>query len=257
MARSAARRFVGADLLRRPGTRWQAGGGGGGAPAYNPLTALPNLRLALDAATVTLVGADVDVWPDQSGLGQDFSAASAGVRPLYAATGFNGGSQPYVEADGVSEWLRDTAFSMGGNYSAVTVIAVRQHVSITNGRWLWSGSSSLRPLAQQLVGPNREGVDFRAGSSLNVTTGTTPECAFYWLDSTTTNRQINNGTPDSLTHAVTTLTDSGGVWGLFARHDTGAANIHARLAAFYICRAALTAGERADFYAYASARWGV
>lgn len=253
--RNIARRSAPLPALLRRGGRSPVVGGG--APAYNPLTALPNLRLALDAATVTLVGSDVDVWPDQSGLAQDFSAASAGVRPLYAATGFNSGSQPYVESDGVSEWLRRTSFSFGVTpFDTYTIIEVGQSVTYVGGDYIWSGPAVF-PRLRQLVGPTRLSHEARSGTPITIANSTTPRVTFSTLAAGLSTRiRINNGTESTTANLMQSFTD-GGAFALFARSDTGGSAANHRIAAFYICRSVLTTQEQDAFYAYAATRWGV
>jgi hypothetical protein len=218
---------------------------------------LPNLRLALDAATVTLMGANVDVWPDQSGLAQDLSADSSGVRPLYSATGFNGGSQPYVEADGATEWLRRTSFSFGVTpFNEYTIIEVGQSVAYVGGDYIWSGPAVF-PRLQQLSGPTRLSHEARSGSTVIVADGTTPRVTFSTLAAGLSTRfRINSGVESTTAHVAQSFTD-GGAFALFARSDTGGSASNHRIAALYVCRAVLTTQEQDDFYAYATSRWGV
>lgn len=239
-------------LLRRGGRSPVASGG---APAYNPITALPNLRLALDAAVgITLSGADVDQWADQSGVGNGFEAPS---RPVFSATGFNSGSQPYVEGDGGTEHMRRSAFSWGAaTLSEFTIIEVSQNVTIVNGDYMWGYNGvSVRPWAQQLTGTNRETFDPRGTGSVIVASSTTPRVRFSVYNNT--NAIIRIGDTTSAPTATTGTHTDGARFCLFARGDENAARASMRFAAFYVCRAALTTPEQDAFRAYAATRWGV
>ena len=105
MARSAARRFP--ALIRRPGTRWQAGGGGGGPAPFDPLDLSPIRLLEADSTWIaTDGGGDVTTWTDQSTAARDYSGVS-GI-PTYIASdaAFDGeGSVDFTAAS--SESLRE------------------------------------------------------------------------------------------------------------------------------------------------------
>lgn len=86
-----------------------------------------------DASTVVLVGADVDVWPDQSGRGNDVAAAAAANRPLWIAGGSPSGAD-VVQFDGASEYLRSAAIALGGNLTEATHFVVARTDAYISGR---------------------------------------------------------------------------------------------------------------------------
>ena len=60
--------------------------------------------LLFDAAKgITLNGADVSLWADQSGNGNDVSQGTAADQPLWNASDADFNGQPSIEGDGVSE----------------------------------------------------------------------------------------------------------------------------------------------------------
>lgn len=66
----------------------------------------------LDAAIgITLNGADVSDWADQSGEDNDVSQATAVDQPLYNASDSNWNDNPSVNFDGVSEYIASAPFS--------------------------------------------------------------------------------------------------------------------------------------------------
>lgn len=77
--------------------------------------ALTNIRGWYRADSgVSLVGADVDAWADQSSAAQNLTAAVAGVRPVFVASDASFNNQPSVRFQiAASEWLRNTAFNWG------------------------------------------------------------------------------------------------------------------------------------------------
>lgn len=61
------------------------------------------------ADNVTLNGGDVSAWPNggTAGAARDIAQATPALQPLYHATG-GPNSQPYVEFDGIGQYLRGT-----------------------------------------------------------------------------------------------------------------------------------------------------
>lgn len=223
--------------------------------AWTPVARLPTLRLALDAASgVTLSGADIDQWADQSGVGNDFEAPS---RPLFVATGFNGGSQPYVESDGGTEYMRRSAFSWGAaTVSAFTIIEISQNVTLVNGDYMWGYNGvSARPWAQQLTATNRETFDPRGTGAVIVNSGTSPRIRFSVYDNV--NAFVRIGDTTSAPIATTGTHSDGASFCLFSRGDENVARASMRIAAFYVCREAINTAILDDMRAYAAWRWGV
>jgi hypothetical protein len=250
-----SRRFAGAGLLRRPGTRFTVGGGG--APGYDPLTALPNLRLAVDASVgVTLVGADVSAWADQSGVGNNLACPN---RPLFVATGFNGGSEPFLQFDGVNDYATDTTFSWGvATLDTYSVLIVAQIVTVVSGRiwWQYAGTGAA-PYGQLLVSPDRSSfVSRSSGGTLTTPENLTPQAFQFICDGGVLATYRRGNTVVGPT-AIASTTHSDNLAFTLGSLAAGAAATNVRIAAAYVCRAALTTQEQDDFYAYATSRWGV
>ncbi len=90
-------------LSRRRGIRGVGGGG------FLP-TDLGNLELWLDAEKgITLNGADVSAWADQSGSGNDFDQTTDSKQPLFVASGINGRNSIEINTD-TDELLRSNDY---------------------------------------------------------------------------------------------------------------------------------------------------
>jgi hypothetical protein len=64
-------------------------------------------------------GDDVDLWPDETGIGNDLSTAAVLLLPKYRASGFAGG-RPCVEWDGANVPLHTTANNPTAAYGSYT-----------------------------------------------------------------------------------------------------------------------------------------
>lgn len=249
--RSRDRRFP--ALLRRGGRSPV-----GGAPSYDPLTALPNLRLAVDAATVTLVGSDVDTWPDLSSVGQDLTVASAGVRPLWSATGFNGGSEPYVVSDGVTEWIRRPGFSWGSNpISTVSIIVVCSYVTLAAGLPICNyGGMNTRPIMRHQTLDRMDAVMSASSAITTAVNGwSTPSTAIARWNGTQAFLRVKGVDVAPVADAGAAHPD-GSTFALFSTITGGSAS-NTRIAALYVCASVLTTDEITAFETYATDRWGV
>jgi hypothetical protein len=229
---------------------------GGGAPAV-ALPVFPTLsteRARWLASDVTLGGADVASFTDLTGTGNLLDAVGAGNRPLYVATGFNGGAQPYAEFDGALEYLRVAAFSWGGVVKPFTIWMVVQTVAPTAGDCLFqSGPTVPYSLVSAAGVPDQctagGGIFSAATSSLN-----TPRL-FVFSNDGTQRVYINSAQEDSDVNASAAPAD-GGVLSI-AAGIAAAATCPMRFAGGGVMRAAITAPELAALYTYASAWWGV
>ena len=100
--------------------------------AYDRLTALPSIVYLGNGQDVSLVGSDVDAMNDQGALGNDLSAPAATNRPLFVASGYNGGSEPYIDPDGTDDYLQIAAADWGaGDPSAYTVLVIATPANTT------------------------------------------------------------------------------------------------------------------------------
>ncbi len=205
---------------------------------------------------LTLVGSDVDAWADQSGNGNHLPAGGAGNRPLYVATGFNGGAQPYVQGDGVAEYFLRTVFSMGAAVGAFTVAYVCKALSGTNGRALWQYGTSVPPYVITTGGtalPNILGINNVPSTGTSVLT--TARLSTYWWDGATQKIYAGATQEDSDANANAGPAD-GGRFSVIAG-TTGSVPINMQVAEAIVMRAALTPAELAALAAYATARYGV
>jgi hypothetical protein len=245
----------GSGIGRRIGTRGLGvgGGGGGPAPAWTPAS-LTDVRLWLKADRgVTLVGADVNVWADQSGNGNDFSAAAAGNRPLFIASdaGFN--SKPAIQFDGVNEWLRNAAFSWGGAITAMHVgLVVRIDVLVNLDR-VWSYAAVAPVFLRMGTGP----IAVFSGNGVNSSFawpgvkawGGAWNGANQWLydgGTTVDGPDVNAGA----------MPADGGVFAL-GSSVTGTVTGAVTIAEAWAQRAIPTAGESASLDAYVASEYGV
>lgn len=217
------------------------------------------VRGLYDAVDVTLVGSDVDTWQDLSGNGNDLVAASSGVRPLYSASGFNGGSEPYVEGDGVAEWLRDTAFGWGGAPTAVSFLAALRVVTPTSGRNIMRYAGvGVRPYLAQTTSDRIQWFAFDG-------TGLTSAASAITVARTVSAISQQIGTQKLHLAGTTPPTDrtdgadshaDGNTLGVFSAHN-GSIPSHMRLGMLVVRNVATTDDERLDWEAYSAWRWGL
>ncbi len=115
--------------------------------------AVGNPIVMLDAAMgITLNGADVSNWADQSGNGNDASQGTAADQPLFNASDADFNNQPSVEGDGVSEFLDSANFTQGDQTQPNTIFVVYKfgdnvsfqtlYDGVTGGRHIVSLSST-------------------------------------------------------------------------------------------------------------------
>jgi hypothetical protein len=232
---------------------WEEGGGAGVVPFPTLTTQRARYRADLG---ITLVGSDVDGWADQSGVGNHLTAAAAGVRPLYQASAAAFKGQPVVEFDGVGEWLRDTAFSLGGAAKPFTVWLVMKALATTSGRAIWQYGSAVPPYS--LTGANAIPELYGNGpvNSLGATSSlTTARLVTYSWDGTTQRVYVGTTAEDTDANANAGTAD-GGPFSLGAGTSAGVPS-NIQIAEAGVMRAAITTTELAALKAYAFARYGV
>lgn len=217
------------------------------------------VRGLYDAASVTLVGSDVDTWQDLSGNGNDLVAASSGVRPVHSATGFNGGSQPYVEGDGVAEWLRDPTFSWGGAPTQLALHAAMHVVTKTSGRNLLRyAGASVRPFVSQTTSDRVQWFGFDGTgqtSAVNAITNPRTMSAISQQSGTQKLRVAGTTAAADRTDGADAHAD-GAALGVFSAHN-GTSPSHLRLAMLVVRNVATSDTERLDWEAYSAWRWGL
>lgn len=238
---------------RRSGGRGAGRRGGGGGLAWSPsASTLTNLRGWYRADLgITLVGADVDAWADQSGIGNHLTAPGAGNRPLYVASDATLGSRPVVETDGVAEYLTKAAFSWGAAFSAFTFSFIGYGVTHTSldgyGGYLSGGGIRFRQNAttkMQTVTPDGGGSDSTTNDSVP---------SLWTLSWDGANAVFYRGGAQESTSADATASVADGAGFYVGAFSTFA---NARFAEMILMRAAITAPQLANLQAYKIARYG-
>jgi hypothetical protein len=246
-------------MSRRPGVGMNRRGGfrGVGGTTGVPFPSLTSQRARYRADLgITLAGSDVDAWADQSGVGNHLSAAAAGVRPLYQSSVAAFKGQPAVEFDGVGEYLRDAAFSMGGAAKPFTVWLVIKALATTSGRAIWQYGSAVPPYS--LTGANAIPELYNVGpvNSTGATSSlTTARLATYSWDGTTQRVYVGTTQEDSDANSNAGTAD-GGPLSIGAGTSAGVPS-NIQVAEWGVMRAAITTTELAALKAYAFARYGV
>lgn len=257
-----------ADRATDVGPDWKitgtiTNGSGSDAADSNVVAWYPDVwsgvRGLYDATDVTLVGSDVDTWQDLSGNGNDLVAASSGVRPVHSASGFNGGSQPYVEGDGVAEWLRDTAFGWGGAPTQLAFHAAAHVVTPTNGRALFRyAGASVRPALVQATSDRVIWYAFDGTGQVSTTGSITNPRTMSVISAqsgTQKTRFAGVTNPSDRTDGADAHPD-GNTLGVFAAHNATVPS-HLRLGMLVVRNVATSDAERQDFEAYSAWRWGL
>jgi hypothetical protein len=257
-AQAEAYVFVAADI--GPSIVWRetaTNAGGSDSEDSNALsfspTQLTNVRLWLRADLgVTLNGADVDIWADQSGAGNDFSAAAAANQPLFIGldAGFN--QKPAVQFDGGSEWLRDTAFSWGAAPTAMSVWCVCRIDTLVTLDRVWTYAAANPVFLRENTGP----LAIFSGNAINSSSAWAGTKAWGGVWDGATQWLYDGGTQVDTDPNANAMPADGAVFALGASTTgttTGAVSISEVIA----MRAVATAGERADLDAYFSFRYGV
>lgn len=205
--------------------------------------------------TVTLGGSDIQTLTDKRAGGTNhLDAAGAGNRPLWVATGFNGGSQPYGEFDGAAEWLRKLAFAFGGSPAALTLWMVYQDITMVAGdRVVAYGVSPVEvEVRQQAAGPQYVSHfdSFVMGAVMTTARLTT------FTSSGTHIRGYVGNTLTSGPVASTIVPVDNDTFAVGATPG-GVALASIRLAEVGVCLGAISAPDLALLSAYATARYGV
>lgn len=118
----------------------QPQGGRGFSPAN-----ISDLIVWLDAA-LGITGADVSLWEDQSGNGNDVSQATPGDRPLWNATDANLNNKPSLSFDGVSEFLQRVSYVGGDIPQPNSVLVVYKFDDTAGTKTIFDGKTSRQNL---------------------------------------------------------------------------------------------------------------
>jgi hypothetical protein len=229
-------------------------GGGGGPHPWTPAD-LTSLRGWYRADLgITLVGSDVDAWADQSGIGNDLSAASAGARPLFGATA-GPNSTPAVTFDGIGEWLRKTNFSAGGTVGAHTfAMVVRLDTFGASRRWASYAAAALVLNSAGTPAKVRGARSGGADSASTTTMDTTYRSVLYPWDGASQSVWIGGVAEDTDANAGAAIADAG----TFEVAASSGGNFGAiTLAELLFMREAMSESERAGWASYVASRYGV
>lgn len=110
-----------------------------GGNGFSPF-AVGSPFLLLDAAIgITLNGADVSDWADQSGVGNDAAQGTPGNQPLFNTSDANFNGQPSITFDGVSEWLGRATLIGGAISQPNTIFIVYKFANIVGVHSLFDG----------------------------------------------------------------------------------------------------------------------
>lgn len=239
-----------AKLLRRPNSRGRVASA---APApWTPLDLSPTALF--DAADLT-AGA-ITGWADASGNGNDLDAGTATA----VATGFNGGSEPYVQFNGSSDHLRRASFTWGGSLTAVTYAMVYVLDAATNGGTvLRYGGTGARPTFLQTT-------LFRPLFNCFSATSQTPASNALQSPRVVTGRSTRlstqkyhiPGTVEPADIAAGSDTHADGNYFIIGAANPGTSGwSQMKVAMCWVINRYISDAEYAEWLAYAGARWGV
>lgn len=129
----------------------RAGGRSPGGASFDP-SQIPDLFAWYRGDLgITLNGADVSDWADQSGNSRDLSEATN--QPLYTASDASFNNQPTLTFDGVNEKLGRLAFNLGASGTGFTLFVVADFQSnISDGNL--AGYAANNVGIRQSVSPN-------------------------------------------------------------------------------------------------------
>lgn len=139
--------------------------------AFSPM-AITDLIAWYDAAKgITLNGADVSQWDDQSGNGNDLSQGTAADQPLFNSSDANFNNQPSLTFDGVSEWINRVTFNGGSISQPNTLFLVYKLADLVGSQISLDGGASGTRNALESIGSNFSMI--AGGSSQTVFTSDT------------------------------------------------------------------------------------
>jgi hypothetical protein len=249
-------RSLGLSRVRLSGRRGI--GGGGPAPAEWAPSDLTNLRGWYRADDLVTTGSAVTTWTDKSGVGNNLTDGGVAGRRPTLASGFNGGSQPYVSFNGSSNWLSGATFSWGATASPCTYAVIGTYQTyVASENWIsYNFTNVLR--YRSSIG----GMQFGAGNPQNLTGGDssdTPSPASFLVMGVWTGSAnfLYYGTTQKNTGANTNAAPADGAALAVGATSGGAAFAEFQAAEIIIMRAAITADERTSLAAYAASRYGV
>lgn len=241
-------------LLRRGGRTPVVGGGE--VSAWTPASLTPRAWYKYD--DVTLSGANVTAWPDQSGNALDLTGPG-GAQPTFAASGFNGGSAGYIRGSGTLQRLiRAGGIWSSTSITAYTLLLVYNQVTRTTNEIICHVSgptASGFPRLRQAAASTAQLVD-SAGAVLS-NGANTPTITAIEITANGTSQSIYYGASLQDSDAtVAAVVGSVNNFAIFANYD-GVAAANCDLAEVVALERELTAGERASWVAYVGTEYGL
>jgi hypothetical protein len=226
------------------------GGGAAAVPAPEPDAILGASLLQWVRSDVVTVTDAVDVWPDQSGAGLDYTG-SLTARFSYSATG-GPNNLPYLESDGTNDVMSSSLNLPAPATTPTLIFGCIYQVSWASGDSLCGGTASNDFRIFQLTAT--PGLGMNNNASVNLNNGA-PIGGWKWFLA-----YFTDTTSDYLTLGSSTVTggDAGGS-GSTGRQlgaQAGANFIAARYAEIGYADRDLTAGELTQMQTYAAARYG-
>lgn len=86
-------------------------------------------------------GDDAPLFPDETGIGHDFASAAGLLLPTYHASGFNGGSNPYIEWAGGNVPLTTPDNPLAA-YPSYTLLIIAEGLDGGDGAQMWGNPGS-------------------------------------------------------------------------------------------------------------------
>lgn len=238
---------IGRRFIRSPAS-------GGSAPAAWTPASITNAAAWYRGDDVINVTGSTQTLTDKTGRGNHLDAPMAGARPLWVATGFNGGAQPYLQFNGTAHYLTKTAFDFGGSPAAMTVASIYQDVTTVNGMRVWCYGVS--PIEIELR-QNAAGAQYVSHFD-SVTTNqvmSTPRMVTTTSSGTQIRAYVGGTLNAGPTASVIVPVDDAAF--VVGATSSGGGLTSIRLAEMVVVRGVITAPELAQLAAYAAARYGV
>ena len=238
----------------------------GGAAPFTPAS-LSGLILWLRADLgITLAGAKVSAWADQSGNGNDFTQAVDARRPTFTASDANFNNQAVVTG-AATAWLSSVG-AMGGGYAQTTVCTVFRDTTSSVSILYEAGPTYLTAGGHMMDltgGGNCDvytygvtGANGRRAAAASNTRYHKTVVFNHAAAATQVPIVYSAGVAESTTNIVNTGTNGNSsslTWNLMGRSG-GGASFEGAAAEFIAYNRALTAAEALQLYTYTSARYG-
>ena len=224
-------------------------------PRYANPRDVPNLTLWLRGDMgITLNGATVSAWADQSGSGNDVSQATAANQPTFRASGING--QPDLDFDGGDSLVSAAALSAFFGAQAKSLYLVTSIDTIAGDRNLFGDNAGGFFFARSSAVADRLDLFNWDGAAYDIATQSAAADTKYIVharhDTSNIYLSLNGGTENTVASGATTnltfaMTLGRGTGGL----------LDGKIAEVVAYNRALNASERALMLDYLKARYSV